>query len=133
MIRWSNNFSVSHQGIDEQHKKLISIIEEVAFIISKKDNGLTNLLEVLNELDHYVDEHFKYKEALMKKYSYPEAEEHIDQHNELRNKMAELNVFDINKPEEFFKDLLVYLVDWLSSHIMKTDKRLGIFLTGGSA
>lgn len=130
MIRWNNNFSVGHQGIDEQHKKLIDIIEEIAFIIGKKDVGLTNLLDVLNELDDYVREHFGYEEGLMKKYSYPDAEAHIRQHDELRNKLEELNIFDIDKPEQFFNDLLVYLVDWLSHHIMNTDKKLGAYISG---
>lgn len=129
MIRWSSNFSVGREDIDEQHKKLIGIIEEIAIIISKKDGGLTNLLEVLEALDNYVVEHFGYEEGLMKQYAYPGIKEHTRQHNELRSKLAELNVFDINKPVTFFQDLLVYLVDWLSNHIMKTDKQLGAYLS----
>jgi hemerythrin len=37
-------------------------------------------------------------------------------------------VFDKNKLEEFFNEMLAYLVIWLSKHIMQTDKKLGLFL-----
>lgn len=128
MIKWSNNFSVKHTGIDEQHKKLIDIIKEVACLVDEEDIEFTNLLDLVNQLDNYVEEHFKYEETLMKKHSYPEEVEHIKQHNELRHRMECLNIFDVEKTTDFYKELLSYLVNWLSMHIMQTDKKLGLFL-----
>jgi len=128
MIEWSESFSVNNQGIDEQHKKLIGIIEEFVYLIKNKDFSFTNLSQILNELDNYVEEHFKYEEALMKKYSYLEAENHISEHNKLRVKIEEINIFDMENTVEFYQNMLAYLVDWLSKHIMHTDKKLGLFL-----
>jgi hemerythrin len=128
MISWSESFSVKHKGIDEQHKKLIGIIEEVVSQISENHFSFVNLLELVNNLDNYTEEHLSFEEAFMKKYSYPETQEHIRQHDELRNKMEELNLFSIEKADKFYNDMLVYLVEWLSKHIMHTDKKLGLFL-----
>jgi len=37
-------------------------------------------------------------------------------------------LFSIEKADKFYNDMLVYLVEWLSKHIMHTDKKLGLFL-----
>lgn len=130
MIKWSANFSVNHEGIDEQHKELIKIIEECAVLTRNADNNINKNAEVLTKLDDYVREHFGYEETLMNRYLYPELDLHMAQHNELRNKLEEINIFDIKNSEKFYQDMLMYLVDWLSNHIMNTDKKLGKFLAG---
>lgn len=129
MMKWSDSFSVKHTGIDEQHKELIDIINNPVLYISEKDTEFSHLLELVTKLDNYVAEHFHYEEVLMTKYSYPEQAAHEVQHNALKSKLDELNIFSVGKTTDFYKDLLAYLVDWLSKHIMLTDKKLGLFLS----
>ena len=129
MIKWSESFSVKHTGIDEQHKKMIEIIQEVVYLVSEEDTEFEHLLELVNQLDNYVKEHLNYEEALMKQYSYPKEAEHIIQHNELRSKMENLNIFDVENITDLYKEMLSYLISWLSTHIMQTDKEFGEFLT----
>lgn len=128
MIQWNEKISVNHNGIDEQHKKLIDIIEQISLLSGNKGHDFSQLLEVINELDSYIEEHFKYEEDLMSKYNYIEMNEHVKQHNQLREKMEGINIFEVEKTEEFYKELLASLVDWLLRHIMQTDKKLGAFL-----
>ncbi|MBE5977511.1 MAG: bacteriohemerythrin [Paenibacillaceae bacterium] len=128
MFTWSENFSVQDYVIDEQHKKLIELIYRVAALLNNYDDQFTNVYEVVIELDRYIIEHLEYEEELMKKSCYPIMKEHILQHHQLRYKMSQLNVFEIEKSYEFYADLLAYLVEWLSKHIMDTDKKLGLFL-----
>lgn len=129
MVEWSNSFSVKHMGIDEQHKKLIGIIGEFILLMRNRDYEFVYSAEVVSELNNCINKHFRYEEALMEKYSYLEAGEHIRQHNELRDKMAKLNVFDMKSPIKFYYDILSYLVNWLSKHIMQTDKKFGLYLS----
>lgn len=128
MIKWNDNFSVNHTGIDEQHMELIEIINDLVVYISEKDTEFSHLLDLVTKLDNYVAEHFKYEEALMTEYSYPEMEGHIAQHNSLRKKLDDLNIFSVENTTDFYKELLDYLIDWLSKHIMLTDKKLGAYL-----
>ena len=128
MIKWSENFSVSHEGIDNQHKELIAIMEELVFIISTEDYNYINIVEIIGKLENYIKVHFDYEEKLMLQYSYPYLEEHTRLHNELRYRIQTTNVFDLEKPNDFYTETLTYLVGWLSNHIMKVDKRLGKFL-----
>jgi len=129
MLKWSDNFSVGHLGIDEQHMELINIINDLVMYISEKNTEFSHLLDLVAKLDDYVAEHFKYEETLMAQNSYPEMEDHIAQHDGLRKKLEDLNIFSVEKTIEFYKDLLDYLIDWLSKHIMLTDKKLGAYLT----
>lgn len=128
MMKWSDNFSVKHTGIDEQHKELIEIINDLVLYISDNDTEFSHLLELVTKLDNYVSEHFQYEEVLMAKYSYPEKIAHEIQHNSLRSKLEDLNIFSVGNTLDFYKNLLGDLIDWLSKHIMLTDKKLGLFL-----
>jgi hemerythrin len=128
MIKWSENFSVSHAEIDNQHKELIAIIEELVTIISTEDYSYINIVEIVSRLENYIKVHFDYEEKLMLQYSYPYIEEHTKLHNDLRYRIHTTNVFDLETPQDFYGDTLNYLVGWLSNHIMQVDKKLGLFM-----
>ncbi|MHB8131152.1 MAG: bacteriohemerythrin [Mobilitalea sp.] len=129
LISWSDEFSVSHKGIDNQHKELIAIIEELVSIIHLKNYNYINLVNIVNKLENYIKVHFEYEEKLMIKYSYPYVEIHTKEHNELRYKIRNTKVFEVESMDAFYTDTLIYLVDWLTNHIMHVDKQLGKFLS----
>jgi len=129
MIKWSDNFSCGSIAIDEQHKKLIDLIDTLVSIVKSNRFELSNLLEVVTEMDDYIKEHFAYEEYLMDKYQYPERDNHVSQHNRFREKIQGLNIFNVDNSADFYNDFLVFTVDWLSLHIMKTDKKLGAYLS----
>jgi hemerythrin len=125
IIEWKEDFSVGSYTIDEQHKELIRLINHVAESIKEQNYTFSNVLSVVYRLDQYIDQHLKYEEMLMDKYPYPGKEEHIREHNYARKRLEKLNVFDIeNFEEKFLYDTLVWLVDWLTHHILHTDKLL---------
>ncbi|MDF2941937.1 MAG: hemerythrin domain modulated adenylate/guanylate cyclase [Herbinix sp.] len=128
MINWNDNFSVNNTEIDDQHKELISIIEEVVLVVHTKDYNFIKITEIVAKLEEYIKVHLEYEENLMVKYSYPFLEFHVKDHNELRYRTQNIKVFDVNKLDEFYTDTLIYLVDWLTRHIMQVDKQLGEFL-----
>lgn len=128
MIQWSENFSVLNCEIDEQHKVLISIMDSLAGLLQNEDYRFEAIYDVVTRLDDYITEHFQYEEQLMLQYNYPDMVSHVSQHNKLRDSNGKFNIFDITKPKEFIEDSLVYLVDWLTHHIMNTDKKLGNYI-----
>ncbi len=130
MTNWSINFSVSVKEIDDQHKVLISIINEATELIRTDDCTFNTMYEMVTKMDRYVVEHFQFEEKLMFENSYPELEEHVRQHNQFRYDMEKFNIFDVKQPKNFIEDALVYLMDWLTKHIMSTDKRFGNYING---
>jgi len=128
MITWKNDYSVKFEGIDEQHKELISIIQEVEAEINSNTYHFKDLIDVVNKLDAYIKGHLTYEEAMMKKYAYLDTDKHLLEHNELRYKILSINYDNIRESKEFFIDTYTYLLNWLINHITKTDKALGEFL-----
>jgi len=128
MIQWSDSLSVGIESIDEQHKELISIIQRIGDIVKTQSFDLTSISEIVAELDDYVRVHFSHEEELMQESDYPEKETHIKQHDALRDKLDTINVFDVDDYRKFINETLMFLIDWLSGHILKVDKRLGAYL-----
>jgi hemerythrin-like metal-binding protein len=133
MITWKDEYSVKFEGIDEQHKTLISIIQEVEAEINSQKYSFKDLIDVVNKLDNYTMDHLTYEEKLIKKYGYAASEKHLVEHNELRYKIQSINYDNIGDSKEFFIDTYTYLYHWLINHIAKTDRALGAFLVSKAA
>ena len=112
MINWTSSFSVLHEEIDEQHRSLILIMQKLGNCLISKDLDFTVVLDILTELDEYVRVHFSYEEQLMDKYDYPELLAHRMQHDGLRQKLDNINIFDVEDFGAFANDTLNYLVNW---------------------
>ena len=129
IIEWSEALSVGNFEVDEQHKELIKIINEVGMVIRQKQYTFSNLLSVVYKLDNYIKEHFQYEEMFMEKYLIEGREKHIKEHDSARQKMEEINVIEQeNYEEKFFCDTLGWLSNWLINHIMSTDRMLDIHM-----
>ena len=92
----------------------------------KKDKNL--YLFTIAFLAMYVNHHFKLEEQYMKKYKFPDADDHIKEH---RNFIKELKVFRSEKneySEDASEELLTRIGEWILSHIMDVDQELGKFI-----
>jgi len=126
-ITWDQRFSVGIQKFDEQHKRIILMINRLikgpqATTESETVSGL------LIEMTQYAGEHFALEEKLMKEYNYPEREAHINQHTDFRKKTVDFCLAVMNKEESIAQNILRYLSDWLVNHILKVDMACSTFL-----
>lgn len=108
--------------IDEQHKKLIDLTNELYDAIKK---GVASEIEekMLIEVTDYVKFHFNAEEQIIKKNTPGEYQQHKMQHTRLIDKMAETlkhyTPGNIDVPTEIFEILKF----WVNQHIKKTDSR----------
>ncbi len=122
MIAWSDEYNVDIQEIDEQHKRLIEIINELYDAISSKKQH-DQLQHVLQELVEYTKVHFAVEETLMRIFHYEEYDEHKAIHDKIVTKVLDFKKkFDAGD-ERMGMELLMFLKDWLFDHINKVDKR----------
>ena len=63
----------------------------------------------------------------MKKYHYPEFEEHKASHQKLIGQVSDF-VSKLDNGEDIAEDLLNFLNQWISKHIMGADKKYAPFL-----
>ena len=128
-IDWNSNLSVGVEMFDEQHKKLISIINKL-YDAMKEKKGKEVLEEVFNELVEYTKTHFKSEEDMMMKFNYPYYAEHLKEHNDLTK--TAMDLIEKYKKGDLFVTIetLNFLKEWLSHHILETDKKYGPFFKG---
>jgi hemerythrin len=128
IIGWGKRYLLNYKIIDEQHKSLISNINKLFDLLSGNSSDVM-ILRIGRDLADYSIEHFKTEEDLMALYNYPEASEHINSHNNLRNKIKKIIVHIKNGNMEFISvSLLKFLLDWLQDHILVEDKKLAEYL-----
>ena len=126
LILWDENYSVNVREIDSQHKKLIAIINELNGCIT--DGSDKNVVEkILIDLAEYTAFHFSSEEKYFALYNYPNTNFHMQQHTLLIDQLKEY----INKYKNGIKDfaptLLNFLKDWLTNHIVGSDKKYSEF------
>ncbi|HHV99236.1 MAG TPA: hemerythrin family protein [Clostridiaceae bacterium] len=124
-FKWRDTFKLDIPEIDEQHKKLFEMGSRLYEIISLKDNydHYDEIMQIIDELRNYAKYHFSYEEELMRKKNYENYEEHKIEHDFFIKKIARINVADIEEEQEkVMLEMATFIADWISGHILKTDK-----------
>lgn len=127
LFEWNDSYSVGITEMDNEHKKLFAIINEL-FDGLKAGKGRDILDGIFNQLKDYTRVHFSDEEILMKRYEYPGLEEQKKQHEAFIDKIrVEENK---SKGGAFLVsvEILGFLRDWLTTHIQKFDKQYGDFI-----
>lgn len=127
LMTWSDALSVNIKEIDDQHKKLVNMLNELHDAM-KSGQGAKITGSVLTGLIQYVGTHFATEEKYMKQHAYPDFIKHKAEHDDLTKKAVDLQKqFQDGKPV-LTVELLNFLKNWLSNHIMGTDKKYSPYL-----
>ncbi len=87
-IKWNSTYNVHIKKIDNQHKKIISILNH---IYDLQQSGNPKAIDkVLSELEKYARVHFSTEEVLFDKHEYPESIEHKKEHERFIKKIGEV-------------------------------------------
>ena len=126
-FEWKDNYSVGIKRIDEQHKKLVSYLNDLYESMSA-GRGKAVLGGVLKDLVEYTKTHFVTEESLMALYNFPDLEEHKKKHGKMAEHVLNLNQKFVSGEISSPIQITNFLKDWLAKHIMETDKLYGPFL-----
>jgi hemerythrin len=119
-IEWSDEFSVGIQEIDEQHKILVQILNELNTAIEER-RGKEVRNKIMDRLVEYTRTHFTVEESLMRILGYPKYEQHKSEHEKLLSQTTDF-ISKINRESVSTYELLFFLRSWLINHIMGSDK-----------
>lgn len=119
-IKWTKELSVGIDKIDQQHMKLIAIINKVQSMF-ESNKSKNQLEEVLNELVEFARIHFTTEEEYFIKWNYPYTEEHKAEHGRLILKVLQFKDKFDKTGVKIIPDLLNFLKDWLENHLKKHD------------
>lgn len=128
-IEWSEDLAVGFQEIDNQHKELFRMINQMLEACNQ-EKGKEVLNEMIKFLENYVVTHFGTEENLMRLYNYPDYNAHKNHHEQFIKSFGELkNQLAATGPGTHIVVMTNRIVvNWLNSHIRNVDKLLGAFL-----
>lgn len=122
LIVWSDNLSVGVAVIDEQHQKLVSMINQL-YRGMLKGNKAEQINPLLQELVAYTQYHFEAEEDLMRRCGYAELDAHLVQHHKLTEQVTDFARKLSAGEAEIDYSLLKFLRNWLNNHILREDKK----------
>ncbi|WP_319471227.1 bacteriohemerythrin [uncultured Pseudodesulfovibrio sp.] len=125
-LQWTEDLTVGLPRIDDQHKQLIAIANKlIDAIIDNETDGV--LADVFTQLRAYVDSHFKDEESYMEEIGYPELKDHAAEHAILYLRTLTLKQMLEKRNGVTPQDVSLFLTDWISSHMMDSDRKIGNF------
>lgn len=122
-IKWNPLYETKHKIIDEQHKELVNIINDLYMSTTNhKSNKNEAFIEAAKRCIDYADYHFKTEEKIMDIIKYSDAENHKAMHRSFYNEVVnQIKKYQEGQPfvgNRFIK----YLKDWLLEHIAFRDR-----------
>ena len=127
---FTSNLVTGNKTIDEQHKELISKINNLLDAVASSQEQAT-AMRMLNFLNDYVVYHFEAEENLQKEVGYPGLADHQKQHESLKQTVADLT--EMLTEEEgaspaFVEQLNKKVVEWLYKHIEGYDRSVAEYI-----
>lgn len=121
-IEWDDNLKTGIALIDNQHQELLVMLNR----LERFRCGKESFLDAFEELQSYVDVHFKTEEEYMIHIKYSEYAEHKSCHDKfvedlkiIRNRMEDVeNISDLG--DELFR----FVGDWITNHYSNEDVKL---------
>lgn len=126
-IEWTPDLSVEVETFDQQHKRLIGLINNL-YHAMREGEGHQLLGETLDELLAYTDYHFSTEERAFETYEYPQCEAHRLQHESLLRQARELKAKHVAGETVLTTEVLKFLQDWVVNHIKKCDRLYSPYL-----
>jgi hemerythrin len=123
-ITWKNEYSVGVPEMDNQHQKLVTLLNQLDESMGK-GKGKEVIGKILAELVKYTQTHFSNEEFLLLSHNYPDLSSHKLEHVKLTQRvLAFKNDFDAGKATLTIP-VMNFLENWLVNHIQVRDKLYG--------
>ncbi len=125
-IIWAEGFSVGVSEMDNQHKKLIAMINRL-IAEPKATVQSETISDLLNDMINYAQEHFRDEEALMSEHSYPFKDLQTEQHKSFIKRTVDFCSASEGGVDIVPQAMLEYLKGWLIHHILEQDMKYKAF------
>ena len=126
-LKWSKSISVGIEEIDQQHRDLFSIINDLIHIY-KQPGHRNEILRILHAMMKYTERHFSTEDEFMTLYEFPKYLDHRKEHTDY---LSKINVFldGYEKGQDDLpKDMLMFLTTWWRDHTSGSDMDFAIWV-----
>lgn len=126
-FRWSPNFVTGLIQVDEQHSRLVDLINQFGNLIMRQEGASLQEIEaVFAELADYARYHFSEEECLMAatRLDARHMEQHRQAHASFLDEVTQLHQGVTPANLDAAKSLLQFLTHWLAYHILGSDQSM---------
>jgi hemerythrin len=126
-IAWVSDFEVGVQSIDEQHKRLVEMLNTLGQAIGT-GQGKDVIMGIVEEMKHYAVYHFKTEEDAMEAKDYPKRSQHKQEHDTFIEQVLDAADALESGGKITPGEVWIFLHKWLVEHILDSDKAMGLHL-----
>ena len=126
---WNENLDTGIAIIDEQHKQLVLLLNQLAAALTR--DNLLEINDIFAELTQYAEFHFATEEQIWIEYLGNDSwlSSHQLSHSSFLPKALELSASGTNRSQaQVIENFILFLIRWLAFHILDSDKRMAIFI-----
>jgi hemerythrin len=128
-IVWDERYIIGIPVVDEQHKALLDLTNELYEACRKGDEAAREQFkDTIRRTVDYVKFHFSNEEKILERVKYPKASEQKQQHEcFVRKILEEVHNFQTGKtfvPNQFVR----FLRDWILEHIAVSDREYADYI-----
>ena len=128
-IHWNSALETGHTILDTDHEQLADLINGLTDSV-KERRGEAACLDLLDKIIRQAEVHFAFEEQLMAEQRYPKANQHIAEHTRLLKQATRFMEKFESDARESHIPLIHFPEDWLTTHIVTSDRELAAFLSG---
>lgn len=119
---WDDKYCITSE-IDEQHKHLFNIINELIGIIDSPQTKEEDIAKITADLLAYKTMHFGTEEKYFHQFNFAGTAEHEQAHLWFNQRVNELRKTNQGNARVFAFELVDFLEDWLIKHLMNMDQQ----------
>jgi len=127
LVTWSQSMSVGIPAVDTQHQSLVELVNRVDEA-TRAGRSPVELAVVVGELVDAMVAHFRTEQALFAEHAYPGARAQRRLHDDLTSRATTLRAGLAAGRKMITPEVLLYLRDWLRSHIESEGRTFGRFV-----
>lgn len=126
-FNWDDKYSVGIRELDTQHKQLFKILNEL-YDAMQNSKGNDAIGKIIIELASYTKIHFATEEKYMEKYNCAELFSQKKEHDLFVSKVQSFQQDFASGKLALSLNIANFVKDWLTHHILISDKKYGPFL-----
>lgn len=126
LLEWDKSFELGIQEFDGHHKVLVRLLNE-AYDNFTGETNRESIAAVFDNLIDYATYHFVEEEHWMGLNGYGGLQRHREEHDEFSRRVVELQNDFFHAKSHVSIEVLVFLKEWLTDHILKEDADYGRF------
>ncbi len=132
LIAWTDELSVDHASIDDEHQHLIKVINSLYHSVRTAADKAT-IEQTFNEMRQYTQNHFANEVQMMTDTNYPELDKHQAMHEAFVKRLDEVYGEYQSGTDSAGVSLMSLLGAWWTAHINTADKALAKYLSGSAS